>query len=267
MDSWAFGPVGEEVRMDFDAVMLLAIVASFFLFMGIEAVAPSGRSMPVIRHWRWVGMAAFALSLAGFVGIPLLVVPLLPPMAVVNLSGWGSVAFLPLWLLTTLINYGFHRFMHYFDWAWRAGHQFHHSAARLDIASAMMFHPVDTLMQGVLGGLLAAGLLHATPHAAAWAGLFGFWASLYQHLDVRTPAWTALLWQRPEAHMLHHERDVHARNYSDFPAWDRLFGTYAAPEERTIPLGFAPGRGRRWVAMLAMRDVNREADEKARISL
>lgn len=253
--------------VDFDTAMLLALVASFFLFMALETIAPSGRTMPAIPHWRLIGVAAFALTLCGFVFIPLLVVPLLPPMALVDLSPWGNWAFLPLWLLTTLINYGFHRFMHYFDWAWRAGHQFHHSAARIDIASAMMFHPVDTLMQGVLAALLAAGLTGASPHAASWAGLFGFWAGLYQHLDVRTPAWTGLIWQRPEAHMLHHERDVHARNYSDFPLWDRLFGTYGAPVDRPVALGFAPGRGRRWLAMLAMRDVNRDADEKARVSL
>lgn len=254
--------------MDFDTAMLLALVASFFLFMALEWMVPSGRAMPDIRGWRLIGIAAFALTLAGFVYIPLFVVPLLPAqMAVVDLSAWGSWAFLPAWMLTTLINYVFHRFMHYFDWAWRAGHQLHHSAARLDVASSMIFHPVDILFQGVLGGLLAAGLLGVTAHAASWAGLFGFWAGLYQHLNVRTPAWTAIIWQRPEAHMLHHEREIHARNFSDFPLWDRLFGTYGAPQEREVPLGFAPGRGRRWLAMLAMRDVNREEQEKARISL
>ncbi len=253
--------------LSFDTAMLLAIAASFFLFMGIEALAPSGRVMPFVPRWRLVGIAALLLTLAGFVLLPLLLVPLLPPMAVIDLSSWGSAAFLPLWILTTFINYWFHRFMHYFDWAWRSGHQLHHSAVRIDIASAMIFHPVDTLMQGVLGGLLAAGLLNATPHAASWAGLFGFWVALYQHWNIRTPAWTGWFIQRPEAHMLHHEREVHARNFGDMPLWDRLFGTYAEPEERVVELGFAPGRNRRWIAMLAFVDVNRSASEKARISL
>lgn len=254
--------------MDFDTAILLAIIASYFLALLLEAVLPpSGRAMPAIPHWRWMGLAAFVVSMAGFVGFPLLIVPLLPPMAVVDLSTWGSLAFFPVWALTTLINYGLHRFMHYFDWAWRAGHQLHHAAARIDISSALLFHPVDTLMQGVLGGLLAAGLTNASPEAAAWAGLFGFWASLYQHLNLRTPAWTGLIWQRPEAHLLHHARDVHARNFSDFPLWDHLFGTYGAPQDGDVPVGFAPGRGRRWVAMLLMRDVNRDEAEKARLSL
>ena len=67
--------------------------------------------------------------------------------------------------------------------------------------------------------------------------------------------------------MLHHERDVHARNFGDMPLWDRLFGTYAELDRDTVELGFAPERSRRWLAMLATVDVNRSADEKARISL
>lgn len=67
--------------------------------------------------------------------------------------------------------------------------------------------------------------------------------------------------------MLHHERDVHARNFGDMPLWDRLFGTYGEPREGEVKLGFEPGRASRWLAMLAMIDVNRSAEEKARISL
>ena len=115
--------------------------------------------------------------------------------------------------------------------------------------------------------MIAAGLLNVTPHAAAWGGLWGFAVGLYQHRDVRTPAWTGWIIQRPEAHMLHHERDVHARNFGDMPLWDRLFGTYGEPVDRDVELGFEPERTRRWLAMLAMVDVNRTERVKGRISL
>ena len=49
--------------MDFDTAMLVALPASFILFMGIEALAPSGRQMPRIRHWRLIGLAGFTLTL------------------------------------------------------------------------------------------------------------------------------------------------------------------------------------------------------------
>jgi sterol desaturase/sphingolipid hydroxylase (fatty acid hydroxylase superfamily) len=253
--------------MDFDTAMLLALPAVFILFLTIEALRPSDRAMPQVRHWRWIGLAAFAATLVVYVGTPLLIVPLLPQMAIVDFNNWGNWAALPVWVLTTFFGYWAHRIMHYFDLLWRAGHQLHHGVARVDISSAMIFHPFDSIVQGVLTGLLAAGLTHATPHAAAWAGLWGFSVALYQHWNVRTPAWTGWIIQRPEAHMLHHERDVHARNFGDMPLWDHLFHTYAEPVNREVTLGFEPGRSSRWLAMLAMVDVNRAEQIDGRIRL
>jgi sterol desaturase/sphingolipid hydroxylase (fatty acid hydroxylase superfamily) len=255
------------LAMDFDTAMLLAIPGSFLLFLAFEALAPSGRAMPAIRHWRLIGLAGFALTLVVYVGAPLLIVPYLPPMAILDLEKWGNWAAIPVWMLTTFFGYWAHRVMHYFDLLWRAGHQLHHGVVRVDISSAMIFHPVDSLVQGVLAGLLAAGLLHCTAHAAAWAGLWGFVVALYQHWNVRTPAWTGWIIQRPEAHMLHHERDVHARNFGDMPIWDRLFGTYGEPTGAPVKVGFEPGRSRRWLAMMCMVDVNKVDKVDGRIRL
>ncbi len=119
--------------------------------------------------------------------------------------------------------------MHYFDLLWRAGHQLHHGVARVDISSAMIFHPVDIGRAGRALPACSPPASASTAHAAAWAGLWGFPVALYQHWNVRTPRWTGWIIQRPEAHMLHHERDVHARNFGDMPIWDRLFGTYGEP--------------------------------------
>jgi sterol desaturase/sphingolipid hydroxylase (fatty acid hydroxylase superfamily) len=254
--------------MDFDSVMLLALPASFLLFMSLEALMPSKRPMPRVRHWRLIGLAGFAATLTLVVVAPLVLVPLLPPMAILDLNRWGNWAALPLWVLTTFFGYWAHRLQHYFDVLWRvAGHQLHHSVPRVDIASAMIFHPIDNFIVGISCGLIAAGLLNATPHAAAWAGLWGFLVALYQHWNVRTPAWTGWIIQRPEAHMLHHERDVHARNFGDMPIWDRLFRTYCEPTAREVQVGFEPERSRRWLAMLAGVDVNRTDRVDGRIRL
>jgi len=253
--------------MDFDTAMLLALPATFLLLLGVEALIPSGRPLPAIRHWRLIGLAGFGASLAVYTFAPLLLVPHLPPMAVVNLNGWGVWAALPLWMLTTFFGYWAHRTLHYFDLLWRGAHQLHHGVARVDVSSSMIFHPFDALVQGVLCGLLAAGLLNVTPLAAGWGGLWAFFVGVYQHWDVRTPAWTGWFIQRPEAHLFHHQRDVHARNFGDMPVWDRLFGTYAAPDGRAVDVGFAPERSRRWLAMLAMVDVNRTAQDGARVRL
>ena len=173
--------------MDFDTAMLVALPASFLVFLGAEALLPSRREMPAVRHWRLIGLAGLALTLVVFVFAPLLIVPYLPRMAIVDLQRWGNWAAIPLWVMTTFLGYWAHRTMHYFDTLWRAGHQLHHGVARVDISSAMIFHPFDALVQGVLTGLLAAGLLHSTAHAAAWAGLLG-----YARSRVRPTVWAAL---------------------------------------------------------------------------
>ena len=185
--------------MDFDTAMLLAIPASFLVFLGVEALFPSRREMPRIRHWRLIGLAGFALTLV------VLRLRAATDRSLFAADGdrrpqsWGNWAAIPVWMLTTFFGYWAHRTMHYFDILWRAGHQLHHGVARVDISSAMIFHPVDIVIQGVLSGLLAAGLSIRPPHAAAWAGLWGF-ASRFTSIGTSgRPAWTGWIIQRPEA--------------------------------------------------------------------
>ena len=77
----------------------------------------------------------------------------------------------------------------------------------------------------------------------------------------RTPIssriWVGLIITVPEAHMLHRERDVQARNFGDMQIWDMIFGTYANPLRADVPVGFAPEAMRRWPAMIACIDVNK----------
>jgi sterol desaturase/sphingolipid hydroxylase (fatty acid hydroxylase superfamily) len=241
-----------------DTVVLVSIVASFFVFMAIEAITPSKRDIPQVPHWRLVGLAGFVLTLAVFVLSPLAILPLMTPIHVLDLSRWGGWAAIPTVILTTFFTYWSHRVQHYFDVLWRMGHQLHHSVARVDVASAFIFHPVDVIIQ-VFWSLLAAALLGIDPMAGALAGVIGVWISLYQHWNIDTPRWTNWIIQRPEAHMLHHEFDVHARNFGDMPVWDMLFGTYENPPRADqVRVGFEPGRARRWVAMMLMVDVNQQ---------
>jgi sterol desaturase/sphingolipid hydroxylase (fatty acid hydroxylase superfamily) len=165
---------------------------------------------------------------------------------------WGAV---PVVVTTTFLTYWSHRIQHRFDLLWRLGHQLHHSVARVDIASAMIFHPIDLMVQ-VTMTTIAAWLIGATPGAAALGGGAGFVIALFQHWNVATPRWTGWLIQRPEMHMLHHERGVHHRNFGDMPVWDMIFGTYANPATADVEVGFGEGRGRRVLAMILCRDVH-----------
>lgn len=242
--------------MSFDTITLLSLPLLFLAFMAVEAFARSGRTMPEVRHWRLIGIFGLMVTLLFNALLPTVFQPLLVPLHVLDLGDWGLWAAGPTVVLTTFLTYWSHRIQHRFDLLWRLGHQLHHSVARVDIASAMIFHPIDVAVQ-VAMTILAATLLGVSAHAAGLAGVIGFAIALYQHWDVATPRWTGWFIQRPEAHMLHHRRDVHALNFGDMPVWDMIFGTYDNPERADVEVGFADGRARRVMAMIACVDVNR----------
>lgn len=248
--------------MSLDDLLTLAIPVIFIGFLLAERLIGGGRTFPGVRFWTLLGLAGLIVSGAANALMPMLFAPLLAPVRLVDLSGTGLAAALPVVVLTTFFTYWTHRIQHRFDILWRLGHQLHHSAARVDVASAMMFHPIDLFFQiGVT--TLAAALLGATPQAAALAGVGNFVIAVFQHWNVRTPRWVGYIIQRPEAHCLHHERDVHARNFGDLPIWDMIFGTFANPATVDVPVGFADGRGRRVLAMILCQDVN-QATGRAR---
>src|SRR3954470_331623 len=241
--------------MDFETLAAISLPIIFLAFMGFELVVPAGRPMPEVRLWRLIGAIGLVATLAVNALLPLVILPYLADVALVHLDRIGLWGAGPTVVLTTFFTYWSRRIQHRFDILWRLGHQLHHSVARVDIASAMIFHPIDVAVQ-VIMTLLAASLLGITAEAGALAGVLGFSIALYQHWNVRTPHWTGWLIQRPEQHMYHHERDVHARNFGDMTIWDRLFGTYAEPSGARVEIGFAEGRARRVLAMIACMDVN-----------
>lgn len=242
--------------MDLETLAALSLPVIFLAFMGLEIAMPSRRPMPEVRYWRLIGIASLVVTLFVFAVLPPLVLMVLPNIGLLDLSRWGLWMAVPAWMLTTFLTYWSHRIQHRFDMLWRMGHQLHHSVARLDTASSMIFHPIDVGVQAVMG-LVVVLVLGVSPEAGAVAGVIGFAVGVYQHWDVPTPRWTGWFIQRPEQHMYHHERDVHARNFGDMPLWDRLFGTYKEPTGEPVELGFAEGRGRRIVAMVVCMDVNR----------
>ena len=81
---------------------------------------------------------------------------------------------------------------------------------------------------------------------------------MFQHWNIHTPRALGYFVQRPESHCLHHQRNVHARNFGDLPLWDMVFGTFHNPKRFEGTVGFDGSRSTRLVDMLLMRDVNRQ---------
>jgi sterol desaturase/sphingolipid hydroxylase (fatty acid hydroxylase superfamily) len=159
--------------------------------------------------------------------------------------------------LTALGSALLHRSFHEFHPLWLLGHQLHHSPRRLDIPGSVVFHPVDIALQTLPATLVSVFVLGLDPVAAAAVGYVSAFYAMFQHWNVRTPRWLGYFIQRPESHGLHHELGVHARNYSDFPLWDIVMGTFANPDTFDGEVGFAGDAPRRVGAMLLFRDANR----------
>jgi len=237
-----------------EALVGLVVPATFLILLAIES-RNAVRQFEPVRRWALTGTLFFLLVMA--IGA---LTPLLLPFAGLqtgrwlDLSGLGMLGVVPGLLAATLLLYWFHRAEHRFDWLWRATHQLHHSALRVDILGAYVAHPLEVLVKVSASTSSSVYLLGLTPMAAALVGVISALLSLFQHWNIRTPRWLGYVIPRPESHCLHHERDRHARNYGDLPLWDQLFGTFENPRvDFDGQVGFDPSSRIGIVDMLLMR--------------
>ena len=239
-----------------DLFSLLVPVTWLVLFV-LERIFPA-RTFPKIRGWAWIGVGALLV-----LGAIQTVVPLLIPIewlaqhrlldgTQLGLAGGIVVGGLTATLLNALLHRAFHRV----PLLWRLVHQIHHSPQRVDIAGSAVFHLTEMLIFAVSSVVLLTLLLGLDPVAAAAVGYYQAFLGIFEHANLRTPQWLGYLVQRPESHCVHHRRGFHTYNFSDFPLWDILMGSFRNPREFHGEVGFdAPADGR-VAAMLVFRDVN-----------
>ena len=141
---------------------------------------------------------------------------------------------------------------------WLLLHQFHHSPSRLQTPTAFYKHPLEILADSFIMAFLVYSVLGLSKDSSLWLSFFSALGEYFYHMNLRTPQWIGYFFQRPESHRLHHGRNKreHCPNYSDFPLWDWLGGTFENPKEMNEPTGFGPvdRECRRW-DMLCFKDV------------
>lgn len=170
---------------------------------------------------------------------------------------------LPIWaqimggfLILEFGIYFWHRLMHGWDPLWRVTHQMHHAAERVDIWGAYYFHPADMLGWALLGSACLVGIFGMTPQAALFVAVLTTIPAMFQHLNMRTPHWMGYILQRPESHLIHHERGVHAFNYGDIPLPDMIFGTFRNPRDWNGQNGFYDGSSLEIARLLTFRKIS-----------
>lgn len=242
--------------MKTEEIIVLLVPLAFIVMLLIERIWPA-RKFPRVAHWHWIGIGLFV-----YAGVMNALLPLLVPepwLRAHQLFDLAAIGLLPSvlvgHLLITFITYLWHRASHQFTPLWRGFHQLHHSSRHLNIYAANCIHPTDLAMYVLLPVVTALFVLGVDPLAAAILGNLGAFNAYFQHWNVRTPRWIGYLFQRPESHCIHHQRGHHRDNYSDFPLWDILFGSFRNPQTWEGETGFDEPADTRYGAMLAFVDV------------
>ena len=245
-------PTPIELVLDPVSLTVFAIYAGLMLW---EAGAPA-RALPVVSGWQWRGLVAFAAFFFVSSYLPLFWGEHLAQFQFFDLTGlgrWGG-ALVGLFVYEAGL-YLWHRTLHGSNILWRSFHQMHHSAERLDTYGAFWLSPLDMLGFTALGSLCLTLVIGITPEAATLVLYVTTFLGVFQHANIRTPRWLGYIVQRPESHSHHHARGVHARNYSDLPIFDLLFGTLHNPHHFAADTGFYHGASARLVDMLRFRDI------------
>jgi sterol desaturase/sphingolipid hydroxylase (fatty acid hydroxylase superfamily) len=237
-----------------EKVLGLLPLFTYVAFLLAERLAPA-RPLPAVRGWFWKGLLFFVAGGAIVGGLPGLWAGWVREHRLLNLEGLGAAGGTIAGLVATdFIIYWFHRLRHRVPFLWRL-HQMHHSAERLDAASAFYFHPLETVLFALVTTLAAGLLFGVHPLAAALVGYFGFFVSVFTHANLRTPPWLGYVLQRPEGHSIHHQRGVHAFNYGALALWDLVFGTFRNPKTFVDQTGFWDGASGKVGSMLLGTDV------------
>jgi sterol desaturase/sphingolipid hydroxylase (fatty acid hydroxylase superfamily) len=239
--------------------MLITILICFALCFLIERLIP-GWKLPQVPMWT---IRVLAINFAQLVIVTVAGYSWekwLSACSIFNLSGhvhsWagGMVAY----FIATFIFYWWHRWRHQSDFLWRHFHQIHHSAQRIEVITSFYKHPVEMLVNSIIGSLLVYTLLGLNMEAGAVYTLCTALGEFFYHTNIKTPKWVGYIFQRPEMHRIHHEYEKHTSNYGDIVWWDMLFGTYSNPEKFTTSCGFDTDKELRLLDMLKFKDVHKQ---------
>lgn len=233
-----------------------AAIALYGALIAWEFLFPA-QKLERVPQWPLRGLLAFAMYFLLSSYLPLFWDSTLATFQLFDLSRMGPLSQTAIALLVyELVLYVWHRTMHASPFLWRAFHQMHHSAERLDTFGAFWLSPMDAIGFTFISSLSLV-LIVGIDASAATAFLFiTLFLSVFQHANIRTPRWLGYFVQRPESHSYHHGRNIHRDNYADLPIFDILFGTFHNPKN-ALSTGFYSGASSRVIDMLLFRDVSK----------
>ena len=228
---------------------------NFFVLLGLEQVLPRRPEMSTLRDWQSINDALHG-ALTGLlrpigtsIGLVLLAAAselrLGNESATLWPSGWGLVPqFLLAHVLVGFTSYWVHRAFHEYDRLWWF-HAIHHDTQQVHVLKSGRFHFLDEIASAIVTPLPLL-VLGAPTEVILLRSMWSVFNGSINHANVaqRFPGWFHYLVSTVDLHNLHHsrERDQHDSNYTGFPLWDVLFGTFKHPDRhRPVAFGLAEG--------------------------
>lgn len=246
-------PTPVEVITDPISLTLLAIYLGLIL---LEAISP-GQQLKKIKGWIPKSLFVFTIYFYLSSYLPLIWDKYLLAYQIFDLQRMNLYLSTIIALLVfELMIYIWHRAIHKNKWLWRTFHQMHHSAERLDTFGAFYFSPLDMVGFTLISSLTLSLLVGLAPQAITWFLYITMFIAIFQHTNIKTPQWLGYIIQRPESHSIHHQKGVHAFNYSDLPIFDILFGTFKNPKEFFSEIGFYDGCSTKVKDVLLFKDIS-----------
>ncbi|GAC21151.1 sterol desaturase family protein [Paraglaciecola arctica] len=245
-------PTPIEILLDPISLSVLALYAALMI---LEAITP-GRKLIKVKGWIPRAMLTFVVYFYLASYLPLYWDKYLVEYQLLNLASMNVyLSTLIAVLVFEFLIYVWHRTMHQTNWLWRSFHQMHHSVERVDTYGAFYFSPLDMIGFTMVGSLSLALIVGVSPQTTTYFLFITMFLVIFQHTNIKTPQWLGYLVQRPESHSVHHEKGVHAYNYSDLPIFDILFGTFNNPANFAAEIGFYKGASAKIPDMLLCRDI------------
>jgi sterol desaturase/sphingolipid hydroxylase (fatty acid hydroxylase superfamily) len=232
------------------------VFAAFAILETIRPARAYALTQPSSATWRIRGLISLCVYMGLGWQLPLFWDATLAQYQLFDGTELGTIGgAIAAFLVLELGIFLWHRTLHAVPFLWHHLHQMHHSAERLDTYGAFYFNPLDMAGFIAVSSVTFALVIGVTTEAAVIAGIAATVLSVFQHANIRTPAWLGYFVQRPESHFLHHERGVHARNYGDLPVFDLLFGSFANGRSFDGEVGFYDGASSRIGEVLLGKDI------------
>jgi len=216
--------------------------ANFLVLLALEQVLPRRREMSTLRDWQSINdslhgaLTGLLRPVGTSIGLVLLAAAsereLFGASGRLWPSGWPLVPQLVLaHAAVSFASYWVHRSFHEVDRLWWF-HALHHDTQQVHVLKSGRFHFVDELVSAIVTPLPLL-VLGASTEVILLRSMWSVFNGSLDHANVaqRFPWWFHYVVSTVDLHNIHHsrERRVHDSNYTGFPLWDVLFGTFIHP--------------------------------------